>query len=338
MTGLLARGHRRLNPLTGDWVLVSPGRLSRPWLGEVSVPAPVTRPSYDPECYLCPGNTRANGERNPHYESTFVFDNDYAALHPAVPASEGDDAGIMVAQSESGRCRVVCFSPRHDLDVARMTQEQVRDVVDVWRGQYAQLGGDPAVSAVTIFENRGAMMGASNPHPHGQIWANRHVPNELSKENSALRDHAERRRQCLLCSYAEHEIELGERLIYSDEHVCVVVPFWAVWPFEALVIPRAHTGSLASFGATQSNSLAKAMRDLTSRYDRLFSAPFPYSMGFHQQPTGGEECPYWHMHAHYYPPLLRSASVRKFMVGYELLSQPQRDITAEEAAERLRNA
>jgi UDPglucose--hexose-1-phosphate uridylyltransferase len=337
VNGFLTRSHRRYNPLTGDWVLVSPGRLSRPWSGEVTPPPPEIRPPYDPECYLCPGNVRANGERNPAYTDTYVFDNDYAALRADVPSGGTNTDGLFVARSEPGGCRVVCFSPRHDVDIAQMSVEQVRAVVDVWAQQYTELTADPLISAVTIFENRGAAMGASNPHPHGQIWANATVPNELAKEDGSLKRYAQEHDSCLLCAYADREIEMRERVIYSDARVCVVVPFWAFWPFETLIIPRMHAPSIAAIDAGTRDALANAMRDLTSRYDRLFSVRFPYSMGFHQQPVGTGSA-YWHAHAHYYPPLLRSASVRKFMVGYELLAQPQRDIVAEEAAQRLRDA
>jgi UDPglucose--hexose-1-phosphate uridylyltransferase len=329
--------HRRFNPLTGDWVLVSPHRLDRPWQGEASAALPSSRPAYDPSCYLCPGNERAGGARNPHYESTFVFDNDYPALLPNAPQQNFED-GPVFAQGEAGRCRVVCFSPRHDLDVAQMETPQIRLVVDVWAQQYEQLGALDFVSAVTIFENRGAMMGASNPHPHCQIWAQSSVPNELRKETQMQAAHLQERGRCLLCEYVAYEQTAQERLVYANEHAVVVVPFWAVWPFEALVVPRRHAGSLYPYSSEERDAIADAMRELTSRYDRLFSVAFPYSMGFHQMPADGIQ-PYeqWHVHAHYYPPLLRSASVRKFMVGYEMLAQPQRDITAEQAAQRLRD-
>jgi UDPglucose--hexose-1-phosphate uridylyltransferase len=327
--------HRRRNPLTGAWVLVAPHRLERPWLGE-TVEAPSTpRPAYDPACYLCPGNERANGRRNPHYESTFSFENDYAALVEDVPEASIDDRGLLVAHSERGRCRVLCFSPRHDLDVATMDGAAVRAVVDAWADQSRELSALPYVRAVTIFENHGAMMGASAPHPHGQIWANESVPLEVDLETNGLRAYAGSHGACLLCAYAAFETAHEERLVFANEHVCVVVPFWAVWPFEALVLPRRHVAGIDELAGEERDALAQAMQTLTSRYDRLFGVSFPYSMGIHQRPADGAHDE-WHLHAHYYPPLLRSATIRKYLVGYEMLAQPQRDFTPEDAAARLR--
>lgn len=329
--------HRRRNPLTGDWVLVSPHRLERPWLGENSAAAAPVRPAYDPQCYLCPGNARANGVHNPQYGGTFAFENDYPALRPDT-APAAFENGLLAAQTETGRCRVLCFSPRHDLDIASMDAVQVRAVIDAWAQEYRDLGALDYVNAVTIFENRGAMMGASNPHPHCQIWAESAQPNELVKESNALAVHLERTGRCLLCEYADYERGAKERIVFENGAVIAVVPFWAAWPFEMLVIPRTHAGSLEDCGGDDRDALAAALHEVTARYDRLFAAPFPYSMGFHQQPADGARHGHWHAHAHYYPPLLRSASVRKFMVGYEMLGQPQRDITPEQAAERLRGA
>jgi UDPglucose--hexose-1-phosphate uridylyltransferase len=329
--------HRRLNPLTGDWVLVSPHRLARPWQGEVAQTQTAARPSYDPSCYLCPGNERAGGARNPQYESTFIFDNDYPALLPQTPQVPFAD-GPLRAQGEAGRCRVVCFSPRHDLDVAQMSPAQIRLVIDAWAAQYEELGALDYVNAVTIFENRGALMGASNPHPHCQIWAQSTVPNELRKETQMQAAYLQEHGRCLLCEYVAYEEGAKERVVYTNDGAIVLVPFWAVWPFEALVLPKRHAGSLQPLSGEERDAIAGALHELTSRYDRVFSTPFPYSMGFHQMPADGAQ-PYeqWHVHAHYYPPLLRSASVRKFMVGYEMLGQPQRDITPEQAAQRLRD-
>jgi UDPglucose--hexose-1-phosphate uridylyltransferase len=327
--------HRRFNVLTGDWVLVSPHRTARPWQGQVEDTPPEHRPRYDPSCYLCPGNERAGGARTPEYSGTFVFDNDFAALKPDVEPAQVDVDGLLVAESERGICRVVCFSPRHDLTLGQMQSGDIRRVVDTWTGQYTELGGRDWVNHVLIFENRGAMMGASNPHPHGQIWANERLPNAAAQELHQQQLHAARG-GCLLCDYLAVELKSGERVVCENEHFVVVVPFWAVWPFETLVLPRRHHGAFPDLEDQERDGLADILGRLTRRYDHLFGVTFPYSMGFHQRPTTGAAHPEWHLHGHFYPPLLRSATVRKFMVGYELLGQPQRDITPESAAQRLR--
>ena len=336
-TTLFSTPHRRLNPLTGEWLLVSPHRTQRPWQGQVEDAPAERRPAYDPTCYLCPGNARAGGLHNPSYTATFVFDNDYAALLPENQPQSIDQDGLLVAESERGICRVVCFSPRHDLTLAGMELADLRRVVDTWAEQYAELGGIPWVRHVQIFENRGAMMGASNPHPHGQIWANERLPNEPAKELRQQQAYTAASGGCLLCDYLAIELRDGRRLVCQNDHFVALVPFWAIWPFETLVLPRAHHGALTDLGPEARTGLADILRRLTRRYDQLFQVSFPYSMGFHQRPTDDESHPEWHMHAHFYPPLLRSATVRKFMVGYELLGQPQRDITPESAAERLRD-
>jgi UDPglucose--hexose-1-phosphate uridylyltransferase len=328
--------HRRLNRLTGEWLVVSPHRTARPWQGQVE-PHPVERrPTYDPGCYLCPGNERAGGAWTPEYTSTYVFDNDFAALQPDAADERFDRDGLLVADSERGICRVVCFSPRHDLTLGEMTLDAIGTVVDTWTDQYTELGAVDWVNHVLIFENRGAMMGASNPHPHGQIWANQRLPNEPARELHQQRAYAQRG-GCLLCDYLAVEVKEGERIVCHNDRFVALVPFWAVWPFETLVLPRAHDGALPDLDDGERAGLADILRRLTRRYDRLFGVTFPYSMGFHQRPTDNAEHPPWHLHAHFYPPLLRSATVRKFMVGYELLAQPQRDITPESAAQRLRD-
>ncbi|MFZ0883707.1 MAG: UDP-glucose--hexose-1-phosphate uridylyltransferase [Candidatus Acidiferrales bacterium] len=332
------QSHRRLNPLTGDWVLVSPGRTNRPWKGQTEAPPPENVPAYDPQCYMCPGNTRAGGEHNPKYTGTFVFENDYAALRPTGEAGEENLDGLLVAGAEKGICRVVCFSPRHDLTLARMSAAELRAVVDVWVEQYRGLGGEPFINSVLIFENRGAIMGASNPHPHGQIWANATLPNEPAKEQASFLAYRRQHESCLLCEYWKIEKKRSQRLVIENDEFATIVPFWAVWPFEMLVISKRHFGGIDEFLEPERDALADILRRLTSSYDKLFATSFPYSMGFHQRPTDGEPHPEWHFHAHFYPPLLRSAAVRKFMVGYELLGSPQRDITPEEAAARLREA
>src|SRR2546426_1446609 len=333
---LIEHPHRRLNPLTREWVLVSPHRTQRPWLGEVEKHPTEAQPAYDTGCYMCPGNTRAVGIRNPEYLTTLVFDNDYPALLPDTPAGSFDQKGLLVARGESGVCRVLCFSPRHDLTLARMSAAEIRLVVDLWIAQYQELGSRPSIRYVQIFENRGAMMGASNPHPHCQIWASASVPNEPSKEQHTQLEHYTSHGSCLLCDYLELERAHRERVIFENQHFSALVPFWAVWPFETIVLPRAHLGAMSDLNAEQSDALSDVLKGMTMRYDRLFEISFPYSMGFHQPPTDGQAHPEWHLHAHFYPPLLRSATVRKFMVGYEMLGTPQRDITAESAAARLR--
>ena len=330
--------HRRLNVLTGEWVLVSPHRTQRPWLGQVEKVQAEMSPSYDPSCYMCPGNKRAAGGRNPDFSATFVFDNDYPALLPDTYEGGIQQEGLLVAASETGICRVLCFSPRHDLTISRMEVPDLRRVVDTWAEQCQELGGHPLIKYVQIFENRGAMMGASNPHPHGQIWASSSIPDEPAKEQAAQLRHQSSHGSCLLCQYLSLEEASRQRLVCDNEHFAAIVPFWAVWPFEAIVIPRRHAGSLPELSAQERDSLAGILKRLTAKYDALFQVPFPYSMGFHQRPTDGEPHAEWHMHAHFYPPLLRSATVRKFMVGYEMLATPQRDVTAESAAERLRCA
>jgi UDPglucose--hexose-1-phosphate uridylyltransferase len=287
---------------------------------------------YDPECYLCPGNERAGGVRNPSYHSTFVFDNDFPALRPGTGAERFDRNGLLVAESEPGICRVVCFSPRHDLTIAEMTREDLRKVVDTWVEQFQDLGGRPEIGYVQIFENRGAMMGASNPHPHCQIWASHSVPTEVAKEQRSISAW----NGCLLCDYARLELRERVRVVDEGEHFFTVVPFWAVWPFETLVLSKRHVPDIALFSGPERDGLAEILQRTTARYDRLFRVSFPYSMGFHQRPTDGPAHPEWHFHGHFYPPLLRSATVRKFLVGYEMLASPQRDLTAEAAAERLR--
>jgi UDPglucose--hexose-1-phosphate uridylyltransferase len=328
--------HRRWNALTGEWVLVSPHRTQRPWQGQVEPGPAAVPPEYDPQCYLCPGNLRAGGARNPDYAHTFVFDNDFAALRPATPVERFDRGGLLIAESEPGICRVLCFSPRHNLTIAAMPPADLRKVVDAWVEQYLEIGSNPAIDYVQIFENRGAMMGTSNLHPHCQIWSNRTVPNEVLKEQASQAAWRERRGACLLCEYAELESSQRGRLVDENEDFLALVPFWAVWPFETMLVSRRHLSGIDGLSDTERNGLANILQRVTARYDRLFGVPFPYTMGFHQRPTDGAEHPEWHLHAHFYPPLLRSATVRKFMVGYEMLCAPQRDITPEDAAARLR--
>jgi UDPglucose--hexose-1-phosphate uridylyltransferase len=328
--------HRRFNPLTRDWVLVSPHRTQRPWQGQIEEVSQASEPEYDPECYLCPGNVRAGGIRNPAYTSTFVFDNDFAALKPDTAPGRFERGGLLIAESEPGICRVVCFSPKHNLTIADMEIAALRNVVDTWAEQYNDLGSKPFINYVQIFENRGAMMGASNPHPHCQIWSNYAIPNEVSKEQASQLAWRQDRDACLLCDYLRLEEKERDRVIDENEYWVTLVPFWAIWPFETIVIPRRHISSIDALNDAERNGLAEILKQTTARYNRLFHVPFPYSMGFHQRPTDGGEHEEWHLHLHFDPPLLRSATVRKFLVGYELLATPQRDITPEAAAGRLR--
>lgn len=330
--------HRRFNPLTREWVLVSPHRALRPWQGSVeALPSPKV-PEYDPECYLCPGNARAGGTHNPVYRGTFVFDNDFAALKPDLALEQVDveGLGLLVAETETGICRVICFSPRHDLTLATMSMAAIEEVVRTWANQFRELGDDPGIGYVQIFENRGALMGASNPHPHCQIWATRSLPEIPTRETDAQREYLRAHGKCLLCKYCRLEEEQALRIVAKNASFLAVVPYWAIWPFEVLVCSRRHLGSLLEFTQSEVAHLGAILKQLTSNYDKVFDVPFPYSMGFHQSPSDGVPHDEWHFHAHFYPPLLRSATVRKFMVGFELLGNAQRDITPEIAAQRLR--
>ena len=328
--------HRRFNPLTREWVLVSPHRTKRPWLGRVEKAAATNLPAYDPTCYLCPGNERADGAKNPKYTSTFVFDNDFAALLPDAPAFELDERGLLEARAERGICRVACFSPRHDLTIPRMSVGEICEVIRLWTEEFRWLGEIDWVRHVQVFENRGALMGASNPHPHCQIWANASLPDLPAKELASFQEYRAAKNSCLLCDYVRLELQRQERVICENDSFAVVTPFWAVWPFETLLVSKRHFASMEEHASGERELLADILRRITIRYDNLFQTSFPYSMGFHQRPTDREDYPEWHFHAHYFPPLLRSATVQKFMVGYELLGNPQRDITAESAAQRLK--
>lgn len=328
--------HRRYNPLTGEWLLVSPHRNQRPWQGQVEKATPAKRPEYDQECYLCPGNTRARGVVNPEYSNTYVFQNDFAALAGDTPTGGINRNDLLVAESESGICRVICFSPRHDLSLAEMSSDTIIGVVDAWAEQTEELSELPHINYVQIFENKGQVMGCSNPHPHGQIWATEHIPGEPAKELLHQHTYWKSRGQCMLCDYLAIELSIGERLVCCNDAFVALVPFWASWPYETLVLPLQHHRSLPGLTAIERVALADILQRLTTRYDNLFKTSFPYSMGWHQAPADGRSHEEWHLHAHFYPPLLRSATVKKFMVGFEMLGNPQRDITAETAAALLR--
>ena len=327
--------HRRYNPLLDEWILVSPHRTKRPWQGGQEEAAADSRPRHDPDCYLCPGNLRANGERNPQYDSTFVFVNDFAAVLPNVPHMEAALHPLFRLKSVRGEARVICFSPRHDLALAEMSPAEIRNVVELWAQQTTELGG--RFSWVQVFENRGALMGSSNPHPHGQIWATDALGTIATKEDAQQRDYFYRQNSNLLVDYARQEIERVERVVVENDSWLAVVPFWALWPFETLLLPKTSIRRLPDLDETQRSGLAEILKRLLVKYDNLFEVSFPYSMGWHGAPYNGGDNSHWQLHAHFYPPLLRSASVKKFMVGYEMLAEAQRDITAEQAAQRLRD-
>jgi UDPglucose--hexose-1-phosphate uridylyltransferase len=337
LAALAEAPHRRLNLLTGEWVLVSPHRTQRPWQGRVERVPELTRPQHDPSCYLCPGNARAAGHQNPSYDGTFVFDNDFPALRPELPPVDDIRIGnVLIAHGESGVCRVVCFSPRHDLTLAEMDQAALRDIVDVWTEEYERLGSRPAIRHVQIFENKGELMGCSNPHPHGQIWAQESIPLHAEREGNHQTEHHVRAGRTLLQDYLEVELREESRVVYANGGFVALVPFWAVWPFEMLIVSRRPIARLMQLTDAERDDLADVIRRVTVRYDNLFESSFPYSAGIHQAPTDTLTHPEWHLHMHFYPPLLRSATVRKFLVGYEMLGEPQRDITPEAAAARLR--
>jgi UDPglucose--hexose-1-phosphate uridylyltransferase len=326
--------HRRYNPLTGQWILVSPHRTQRPWQGHREDAAARRRDSYDPDCYLCPGNQRAGGAANPQYTSTYVFTNDYPALLPDGPLEEQREHRLFRRQSVCGTSRVLCFSPRHDLTLPQMAPEEIRAVVDVWAEQVTELGR--TYCWVQVFENKGAIMGCSNPHPHGQVWASDQLPDEPAKEERHQSQYRRAHGSVLLLDYVARELEVRQRIVLKEEHWLVIVPYWAVWPFETLLLPKRHVLRLPDLTNDERDNLAVTLKRFLVKYDNLFETSFPYSMGWHGAPTAEGDHKHWQLHAHFYPPLLRSASVKKFMVGYEMLGEPQRDLTAEQAAVRLR--
>lgn len=328
--------HLRFNALTGDWIMVSPHRTKRPWQGKTETMPPDLRPAYDPTCYLCAGNLRANGEANPLYTHTFVFDNDFAAVQKEVPQGNIAMGDLLKAESVQGICRVICFSPRHDLTLPQLTKAELVQVIETWQNEFENLITLPQIQYVQIFENKGEIMGCSNPHPHGQIWATGHTPLEIQKESTQQAAYYAQHGETLLTAYGRLEREQKERLVFENEHFMVVVPFWATWPFETLLFPKVAQTTISHLTATQKSAFAEALKVVTTRYDNLFKVSFPYSAGLHQAPKSSLADAAWHWHLHFYPPLLRSATVKKFMVGYEMLATPQRDITPEAAAAQLR--
>jgi UDPglucose--hexose-1-phosphate uridylyltransferase len=335
---VLSRPHRRLNPLTGEYVLVSPHRTDRPWQGKVESRPADRRPAYDPTCYLCPGNPRAGGRVNPDYTGTFAFDNDFAALLRSPPCAQPEGQHpLLRAEPENGVCRVVCFSPRHDVSLPEMSVVEIEAVLAAWTEESVRLASCSDIGYVQVFENKGELMGCSNPHPHSQIWATEHLPNEIVKEWRHQSEYQARHGRPLLSDYLSEELNRQERVVSSSSAWAAVVPFWALWPFETLVLPRRHVGTLSDLEANERTELASILKQLTIRYDNLFNVSFPYSMGFHQAPADGKPHPEWVMHLHFYPPLLRAATIKKFMVGYEMLATPGRDLTPEAAATRLKS-
>jgi UDPglucose--hexose-1-phosphate uridylyltransferase len=328
--------HRRYNPLTAEWVLVSPHRTKRPWQGKVEKSTAEKRPEYDPTCYLCPGNERAGGVNNPDYKDVFVFQNDFSALVPDVPEGKYQKKELFRAESEKGFCKVICFSPRHDLTIPEMEVENIKKVIDVWCKEYASMGSLDYINHVQIFENKGDIMGCSNPHPHGQIWAQYSVPVEPAKEAQTQKSYFTKHRKTLLEDYIQEELRDKERILVENEHFVALVPFWATWPFESMIVSKRAVQNILQLSEEEKIAMAEVYKKLTVMYDNLFEVSFPYSAGIHQAPTDGKDYPEWHMHMHFYPPLLRSATVKKFMVGYEMMGNPQRDITPEQAAARLK--
>jgi len=329
--------HRRFNPLTGEWVLVSPQRTNRPWLGQTEKPPVENLPQYDPKCYLCPHNERAGGIKNPEYRGTYTFDNDFASLLPGpIQGTHASGSSLLNVEPERGICRVVCFSPRHDLTLPELEIPAIEGVIAAWTEQTRELGKKDFIQYVQVFENKGAMMGCSNPHPHSQVWATGHIPNEPSKEVENQTAYFSEHKHPLLSEYLDEEHKRKERLVAVNDHFTALVPFWAIWPFETLVIAHRAISHLTDLTSSEASGLADILKQITTRYDNLFGISFPYSMGFHQAPFDDQAHPEWVLHAHFYPPLLRSATVRKFMVGFEMLAMPQRDITPEVAAARLR--
>ncbi|MFT5641370.1 MAG: UDPglucose--hexose-1-phosphate uridylyltransferase [Cyclobacteriaceae bacterium] len=336
MSFITDRSHKRYNILTEDWVLVSPHRTKRPWQGKTEDLPKVDRPAYDPSCFLCPGNERSAGQRNPDYEQTYVFQNDFAALVPN-QISEEYNAGLLKTKEENGLCHVICFSPDHSLTMPEMSAEGLINLIKIWKKEFAMLGSRLGIANVQIFENKGEIMGCSNPHPHGQVWAQTSVPNEIAKKTKTQSDYFRKNERSLLADYLGQELEVKERIIYENDSFVCLVPFWAVWPYETMIIPKRHFQAITDMTEAEENNFAEMLSNITIRYDNLFNTSFPYSAGMQQRPTDGGDYEGWHFHYSFYPPLLRSATVKKFMVGYEMFAGPQRDITAEQAAETLRS-
>tara|TARA_R110002020_G_scaffold1998_1_gene9125 strand:- start:33048 stop:34061 length:1014 start_codon:yes stop_codon:yes gene_type:complete len=326
--------HKRFNILTGEWVLVSPHRTKRPWQGKRETASAPEKQVHDPSCYLCPSNTRINGETNPPYKGTYVFENDFGALLPSSSKFEYVE-GLLRAEGETGICKVICFSPDHSKTMADMSIVSLEEVISTWQKEYKDLRANPDIAHVQIFENKGEIMGCSNPHPHGQIWAQKSIPNEVLKKTQTQKVYFDRHGRSLLEAYTAQELEKKDRLVFENDTFVSLVPFWAVWPYEIMILPKRQVQHIGLLEKKEKGDFAEQLKVVTQKYDRLFQTSFPYSAGIHQSPTNAEY-PEWHFHMSFYPPLLRSATVKKFMVGYEMFGMPQRDITAEIAAESLR--
>ncbi len=337
MFNLNEHSHTRLNILTGDWILVSPHRMKRPWQGKVEDTPADNRPTYDPKCYLCPTNTRMDGSVNPDYKQAYSFVNDFSALLAETPVGNVNEDNLLVANSESGICKVICFSPNHQLTLPLMETNDIVAVINLWKEEFTTLAAKENIKYIQIFENKGEIMGCSNPHPHGQIWASSSVPLEIEKESKQQLTYFQKNGTSLLSNYLQLELQKDERVVLENNHFAVVVPFWAVWPYETMIISKRHVQNITQFNNEEAAALADILKLLTIKYDNLFNISFPYSAGMHQQPVNDGEHTEWHWHMHFYPPLLRSATVKKFMVGYEMLANPQRDITPENAAQTLKN-
>lgn len=327
--------HTRLNILTGEQVLVSPHRMKRPWQGKVEAISAAQLPSYDPSCYLCPSNKRSDGTENPAYTGPYVFTNDFSALLANTPNGNQNIDDLLVSKSESGICRVICFSPDHSLTLPLMQVPDIEKVIQLWKEEFIVLAKNEQIRYIQIFENKGDIMGCSNPHPHGQIWASSSIPVELQKETFQQQQYFDKHGKSLLSAYLNVELQQKDRIVVENEHFVALVPFWAVWPYETMIISKRHVQQITQFTAEEDTALANVLKRLTTRYDNLFKTSFPYSAGMHQMPVNDGNLEGWHWHMHFYPPLLRSATVKKFMVGYEMLATPQRDITAETAAATL---
>ena len=330
------KSHRRFNPLTGEWVLVSPKRTDRPWEGNIEEHSALIEHSYDPDCYLCPNNKRANNEINPDYVNTFVFDNDFSSLQQNIEEIEENNFELLKAKSEKGICRVVCFSPKHNVTLSKLSLTEIKNIIKMWQNEYSTLGNKPFINYVQIFENKGEIMGCSNPHPHGQIWAQQTIPNEPFKEQLNQYEYFKEKGNTLLSDYITAEKQEMQRIVYENESFILIVPFWAIWPFETMIISKRPLNNILQLTEQEVSDFASIIKITTVKYDNIFNVSFPYSAGIHQAPTDGLDHKEWHLHMHFYPPLLRSASIKKFMVGYELLAEPQRDITPEKAAKILR--